>query len=811
MLRKRRPKKRLRPSNLFLPLTVFRAVGYQLVRSLSPFSCILTLFLVSCSSTNDTIPLGHYHQYQGIYYYEKDRLVDSIKEFEKALDQSPNSYEPHLHLALAHLELGELDRATIELNKAIELNPNSAEAYSAFGEVYLERGRPEESIAYLTKALKLNNRYADAHNNLGNAYWKLGWHEQAISEYKEAIEINPNMSTAHINLGIAYRESGRLEEALNVLKTALGLNPRSPEAYHCMADVYFKQGKWEEAATYYKRALIYYPTEASQPRTRAYGYLGLAYYRGELRDKALSGFKEVAELSPAQPLIYLPQEALPQPPLSQDKLLETARFAQALSLQGKVKEAASLWKGVVGEYLELRADGAVGLDESIFKEALDSIKISATEIELTEHYLRMGNVYLKKGNQEEALKEFKKALHEDPTHLESRLGLARTFFSQGEWESSLKELKKLLLLSSGHPRARLLMSNIFLAKGTIKEAETTYKELLQRWPESVEIHNNLGVVYTHQGRLDEAVEEYSLALNHLGSGLASKLAPNVARIHVNLGRAFYRKGLFEAATQEFNKALELDPQQPGAHEGLGRVLMANGKLEEAKNSLERALIFLGTGFPEERFLKRAEIRSALAQLNAQLGKKDMAIYQWLEVIEFRLKEIQRLDNIGLASFDKGDLLQAFFYWQKSLSLEPSLAVAYEHLGRLYTNKEMLEEALLVYRNATGLYRETSKKAQMHFQLGNLHYDRWELEEAISEYRRAIEMEPGMALAYTRLGRVYSKKGLQEKAEKEHKKALELDPKLAEAHKNLGLCYDKQGIPGQASKEFKEYREYTLKE
>ncbi|HHT9153167.1 MAG TPA: tetratricopeptide repeat protein [Candidatus Hypogeohydataceae bacterium YC40] len=348
----------------------------------------------------------------------------------------------------------------------------------------------------------------------------------------------------------------------------------------------------------------------------------------------------------------------------------------------------------------------------------------------------------------------------------------------------------------------------------LKEAEVTYKEILSApggWSKSVELHNNLGIVYTYQGRLDEAIKEYTLAAKLATENPSKVQHASPAKIHVNLGRVYYRKSLLDAATQEFNKALELDPQQSGAHEGLGRVLMARGKPEEARASLEKALTSTGMGLPEGRFLKRAEIRSVLAKLNAQLGKGDIAIYQWLEVVELKLKEIERLDDLGLSCFDKGDLQQAFFYWQKSLSLEPSIAVAYEHLGRLYTSKEMLNEALLVYRNAAGFYREPGKKAQMYLQLGNLHYDRWELEEAINDYLRAIEIEPGLALAYTRLGRVYSKKGLLEKAEREHKKALELDPKLAEAHRNLGVCYDKQAQPGPASKEFKKYLELTQKE
>ena len=86
-----------------------------------------------------------------------------------------------------------------------------------------------------------------------------------------------------------------------------------------------------------------------------------------------------------------------------------------------------------------------------------------------------------------------------------------------------------------------------------------------------------------------------------------------------------------------------------------------------------------------------------------------------------------------------------------------------------------------------------------------------LEGAISEYGKAVKLDPKLARAHTGLGLAYDKKGMLKRAIHHHKKALEIDPNLAEAHKNLGLCYHRQGLSKEAKKEFAIYNNITLKE
>lgn len=66
------------------------------------------------------------------------------------------------------------------------------------------------------------------------------------------------------------------------------------------------------------------------------------------------------------------------------------------------------------------------------------------------------------------------------------------------------------------------------------------------------------------------------------------------------------------------------------------------------------------------------------------------------------------------------------------------------------------------------------------------------EEAEALYRRAIELDPHMAIAYTNLGNIKFRRGEEAGAEELYKKALEIDSRQPEAHYNLGYVMLERG-------------------
>lgn len=103
---------------------------------------------------------------------------------------------------------------------------------------------------------------------------------------------------------------------------------------------------------------------------------------------------------------------------------------------------------------------------------------------------------------------------------------------------------------------------------------------VRKLPDNSSPHNQLGVVYFEQGRMDDAIQEYKIAL---------ELKP-YADYHNNLGLAYANQGGLEAAIQEFQTALRLNPRLWYAHYNLGVAYYKKGITEAAKRELEMTLL-----------------------------------------------------------------------------------------------------------------------------------------------------------------------------------------------------------------------------
>ena len=81
--------------------------------------------------------------------------------------------------------------------------------------------------------------------------------------------------------------------------------------------------------------------------------------------------------------------------------------------------------------------------------------------------------------------------------------------------------------------------------------------------------------------------------------------------------------------------------------------------------------------------------------------------------------------------------------------------------------------------------------------GLIYNNNGEYDKAMSEFTKAIELDPNFALAYGNRGWVYIKLGQYEQAVADCTKAIELDPDLALAYNSRGWAYIELGEYEQA--------------
>jgi len=90
-----------------------------------------------------------------------------------------------------------------------------------------------------------------------------------------------------------------------------------------------------------------------------------------------------------------------------------------------------------------------------------------------------------------------------------------------------------------------------------------------------------------------------------------------------------------------------------------------------------------------------------------------------------------------------------------------------------------EENLTQMQRQARFYRQEALEFQ---RVGNV-------EAAMSLYQKAIEIDPGYAVAYNDLGVIYESKGLSDQAEENYLKAVRIDPNYLSAYSNLALLYE----------------------
>jgi tetratricopeptide (TPR) repeat protein len=208
------------------------------------------------------------------------------------------------------------------------------------------------------------------------------------------------------------------------------------------------------------------------------------------------------------------------------------------------------------------------------------------------------------------------------------------------------------------PRAlvALLCVLTWMQSGAYSDAETLYRQTVERNPEGWMAHNNLGgVLMRMPGRSAEAIAQFQEALrldpslaeahNNLGLLLSStpdhipdairefqealQLRPNYAEAHNNLGSTLSDvPGRLPEAIAEYQAALQIDPNYADAHNNLGSALSADpNRSQEAIEQFEAALQ-LNPDFAEAH----ANLGVALAKTP---GKMNQAVIHLQEALRLR--------------------------------------------------------------------------------------------------------------------------------------------------------------------------------
>jgi Tfp pilus assembly protein PilF len=163
----------------------------------------------------------------------------------------------------------------------------------------------------------------------------------------------------------------------------------------------------------------------------------------------------------------------------------------------------------------------------------------------------------------------------------------------------------------------LTKGNELLAQGKLNEAIEQYSLAVKFNPEDEDTHYNLAFGLARLGKLEAAKKSYVEAL---------RIYPDYVEARNNLGNLLVKEGRFAEAVEQFREAIKNDPDKASLQNNLGNALARQGKVAEAIPFFHLA-IQLEPNYTEARFnlansylsLKRYD--EAIAELNAILQRE----------------------------------------------------------------------------------------------------------------------------------------------------------------------------------------------
>ena len=395
--------------------------------------------------------------------------------------------------------------------------------------------------------------------------------------------------------------------------------------------------------------------------------------------------------------------------------------------------------------------------------------------------------------------------------------------------------------------------------GKFADAAAELENLLHQVPDSFEVHELLGMIYSSES-------QDSLANQHLEKAVHLKPASAAAR--TNLATNLVRLGKLPEAQEQLKKAVALEPRNFDANHNLGELYVRMGKLLEAVPFLKRgqqiepssydngydlALAYLLTGQPQlaqqtvQALLKEkntAELHNLLGEIEEKESNfvsaanefetaaheepsesnlfdwaSELLVHRTLEpAIEVFRQSAERYPNssrmavgLGIALYSRGNYDEAIKSLLRASDLSPSDPTCYFFLSKAYDSSPSQADQVIERFKRFSELQPGNAHAYYYYAMSlwkgkraeDPSLDRHQIESLL---QKAVSLDPKLAEGHLQLGNLYSDHSQYTEAIPEYLKALDGNQNLADAHYRLGQAYVHTGQKEKAQQHFEIYQQ-----
>ena len=728
---------------------------------------ILILFGLSACSQDPRVASQKFLA-SGDGFAAAGKPADAIIEYRNAVRVEPLSRAAYEKLADASLQSGDVRTAVDAYVRAADLAPGDSVLQVKVGNVLLLAGRFDEAKGRAEKALALDGRNVDAQILAANSLARLKNVDAAVAQIEDALRVDPVRSSTYSTLGLIELGRGKRDAAEQAFRKAVELDGASVGPQMALANFYWSTGRLTAAEEAFNRAL------AAEPRN-------------VLTNRALASFyvstKRLAEAEQPLKTVF---EATNSP----DAALALSEFYMATKNDEAARRVLMplLNDPRASDKANLRL-AALDYSSGAHAEALE--KLSAVlERDQTnlDALLLQSAIALSDGKADEALVSAGFATKRHPTSSSAFFVLGRIQAALKRPDEAVRAFEEVLKLNPRATAAKVALAQLHLAGGRSEASLDLAAEAHKSEPDNADAQFVYLRGLLRRGQLDRAAAELKQ--------MAARF-PRSSAVHAEIGMMLGLKHEYGAARTAFDQALQLQPDNIAALDGLVALDLAAGNHAAARARLDAriasaptsALLTLaartygatGDLAGAETLLRRAldldsgnlTAYGGLGQLFATRGKLPHARVEFQKLTERSPRSVPALTMLAIIHEGEGNLKAAREILARVLEIDPEAPVAANNLAWIYaTSGENLDVALQLAQTAQ---KHLPELAAVNDTLGFIYYRKNLPALAIPMLSMSVKKEPGNAIYQYHLGLALAGGGNREQARQALTRALVLKP------------------------------------
>ncbi len=168
-------------------------------------------------------------------------------------------------------------------------------------------------------------------------------------------------------------------------------------------------------------------------------------------------------------------------------------------------------------------------------------------------------------------------IQQERARIHTELGAG--FFQRGQYAIALNELHTALSANSSYAPAYDVLGLVHMALGENDKADKNFRRAIDLAPGNPDFHNNYGWFLYSVNRLDEAQQQYALAI-------ADPLYSTPQLALYNAGLCAIKQGNQDKAIEFFERSLQRDDNQPQAIYQLANLYYQKQRYQDARNLID---------------------------------------------------------------------------------------------------------------------------------------------------------------------------------------------------------------------------------